>query len=307
MLLFSNERIVTMSHFEQVDLNKKPIITTIMERADHSYPGFFHYHQGIELLFIHEGAGMINVNQKNYSIQANTLFIFQPFQLHRVTVTDPHSYVRSMFHFEPIHFQKKLQAFPKLLNFLEILWKRKLNEHCYHHSDFFVLLKQNIIHTKKWLAASTHHDLDEEEATLLLIQILSGFSNSFNQEELTHISPEHRIKPHVEKMIEWIEQHYHEDFKLQRIADDLHLSKYYASHLFKEHTGYAITDYIMARRLKEACLLLVNTDHTIENIGHMIGVPDASYFTKFFKKRMGMTPKKYRDSVNSTFQNHHFI
>jgi YesN/AraC family two-component response regulator len=108
-------------------------------------------------------------------------------------------------------------------------------------------------------------------------------------------------------MLDWIELHYHEDFKLQQIADDLHLSKYYVSHLFKEHTGYAITDYIMARRLKEACLLLVNTDKPIEHIGQNIGVPDASYFTKFFKKRMGMTPKKYRDSVTESFHKDHFV
>lgn len=293
-----------MKRFAHFDFNHKPILTTIKESADHSYRGFFHYHQGIELLFIHEGSGTITVNQKSYQIAPNSLYIFQPFQLHQITIHEPKSYIRTIFHFEPMYLDEKLNGFIQLKDFFEGLWKGKLIEHCFTELEFFKGINENIDQAKKWLTLNNNEDKEIEESFLLVIQLLNGLRNTFTENELDIMSSIHRTRPHVEKMIEWIEEHYHEDFKLQHMSDDLHLSKYYVSHLFKEHTGHAITDYIMARRLKEATFLLVNTDLPIEQVGQAIGVPDASYFTKFFKKRMNVTPKKYRETVTSTFEKH---
>ncbi|MDY7223324.1 helix-turn-helix domain-containing protein [Halalkalibacterium halodurans] len=275
-----------MKQYEKVDFYNQPIITTYAKRANESYRGFFHYHEGIELLFVHEGSGKIKINQKSYLIRPNSLYIFQPFQLHQVMVHTPDDYVRSMFLFDPNYVEKKLEAFPILKRFTSLLWKGRLSEHCYQDFNFFAAMTLNIHHTKQKTKQT------EEDAFILLLQVLNNLQYELNISD--SLTPQ-RTQPHVEKMLDWIEQHYQEDFKLQHIADDLHLSKYYVSHLFKEHTGYAITEYLMARRLKEACLLLVNTDNSIEHIGQTVGIPDASYFTKFFKKRMGVTPKKYRE------------
>ncbi|MCK0473667.1 AraC family transcriptional regulator [Halalkalibacter sp. APA_J-10(15)] len=283
-----------MNKFEHFDFHTSPILTTLMERADEGYTGFFHYHQGIELLFVHEGTGSINVNQKDYEIEPNSLYIFQPFQLHRVTISNPQQYVRTIFHFEPSYFEKKLHSFPYLNHFLTNLWKNKLVEHCYTDSTHFQLLIGLIETSKQVITKKNDNNEYEEEISLLLIQFLLTLkkvvSNKFFMKNTFNTKSTH----HIEKIINWIDEHYQEDFELQSLANELHLSKYYISHLFKEYTSYALTDYLMAKRLKEACLLLANTNLPIEIVGIKVGIHDASYFTKFFKKRMGMTPRKYR-------------
>jgi len=47
----------------------------------------------------------------------------------------------------------------------------------------------------------------------------------------------------------------------------------------------------------KACTLLINEDKTINQIAGMLGFQNQSYFSKFFKKKMGVSPSEYRKGV----------
>ena len=55
-------------------------------------------------------------------------------------------------------------------------------------------------------------------------------------------------------------------------------------------------EYIAQQRISRACHLLQNTDNSIAQIANTCGYPDFSYFTRVFRKRLGMTPSEYRNS-----------
>lgn len=65
---------------------------------------------------------------------------------------------------------------------------------------------------------------------------------------------------HVEKMLDWVEVHFRQPFSLESLSRELHLSPYHISHLFKQQTGITLSDYVAGRRIREACVLLENTD-----------------------------------------------
>ena len=50
-------------------------------------------------------------------------------------------------------------------------------------------------------------------------------------------------------------------------------------------------------RVKVACDLLRNTEDRVSDIATEVGIPDYNYFTKVFKKAMGVTPREYRKSM----------
>ncbi|WP_442951650.1 helix-turn-helix domain-containing protein [Paenibacillus sp. GYB003] len=50
----------------------------------------------------------------------------------------------------------------------------------------------------------------------------------------------------------------------------------------------------MARRLKQTCKLLTDTTESIERIANEVGLTNFSYFCRFFKSRIGMTPFQFR-------------
>lgn len=95
---------------------------------------------------------------------------------------------------------------------------------------------------------------------------------------------------------EYIDEHYTEPMTLQNIADYLHFSPYYLSHVFKEMSGYSPIQYLIRRRIGEAQTLLITTDLPITRIGEMVGYETQNYFNLQFTKCVGMPPKRFRQN-----------
>lgn len=99
----------------------------------------------------------------------------------------------------------------------------------------------------------------------------------------------HRVK-------DFIDQNYTQPITLQTIAEALHTSPYYMSHVFKEMSGYSPIQYLLRRRIGEAQTLLITTDYSITDIAGMVGYDTQSYFNMQFTKHVGMPPKKFRQN-----------
>ncbi len=92
----------------------------------------------------------------------------------------------------------------------------------------------------------------------------------------------------------YLDAHYMDDLDLPAIADSLHMSAPYLSHVFKRAFGYSPMNYLIRRRIGEAQTLLITTDLSITEIGERVGYETTSYFSTHFAKQVGMSPKKYR-------------
>ena len=73
-----------------------------------------------------------------------------------------------------------------------------------------------------------------------------------------------------------------------------YVSPSYLSALFKQETGSTLIDYINTQRVNRAAQLLVQNNHTIAAVAEEVGILDVNYFTKIFKKTLGVTPTRYR-------------
>jgi len=78
------------------------------------------------------------------------------------------------------------------------------------------------------------------------------------------------------------------------IAALTHYNPSYLSRLYKQQTGVNIMETINEMRIKKACALLKDDNNRISDVTRRVGYASPSYFTFFFKKRMGITPKEYR-------------
>ena len=70
---------------------------------------------------------------------------------------------------------------------------------------------------------------------------------------------------------------------------------YYFSKMFKESTGENFIEYLTNVRIEKAKELLNNTDYSMKEIGIMVGYADPNYFSRTFKKNVGVTPTEYRE------------
>ena len=93
-----------------------------------------------------------------------------------------------------------------------------------------------------------------------------------------------------------IEHKFHDDISICSLADELAISKNYLIKRFKAETGQTPGQYLTQYRLKRAAMLLAEHELSVQDIANAVGIPDANYFTKLFKKYYHMTPIQYRKS-----------
>ncbi|SEO37825.1 response regulator [Paenibacillus sp. OV219] len=96
------------------------------------------------------------------------------------------------------------------------------------------------------------------------------------------------------KLHQYIRSNLGGDLSLTRLSEVVYLNPAYLSVLYKQQTGRNLSDYIAELRLDKAKELLLATPFKIHEIADKIGFETSGYFTRFFKKRLQMTPQEYR-------------
>lgn len=269
----------------------KTLIWDFKIYADKYYKGYYHWHQCCEIMFVHGGQGNVVVNQQMYDIRRGMLFFFQPYQLHRIysEVSPECPFERTIFYIDPYVAENLLQGFSKRKALFTALWQGT-SPHCAFDLNEHV-------HAVEWIL--NHYDRnrknnlveDTEDISMLFLQLLSCIGTNDHHV----LQPgERRTLRYSEKIMSFIEEHYHEEVNLDQLAEEIHLSKSYISRIFHQETGGRLVDYLTARRIKQACRLLGTTDLPVEQIGIAVGFPNASYFNQLFKRVLGTTPLKYR-------------
>ncbi|MED4600736.1 response regulator [Paenibacillus validus] len=101
------------------------------------------------------------------------------------------------------------------------------------------------------------------------------------------------------EIAKYIRNHYHQDITLQEIANHFYLSREYISRKFKQEFGENLSDYLSGIRIDKAKLLLLNPHLRIAQVAAMVGYEDEKYFSKVFKKTVGVSPNEYRKGRES--------
>lgn len=82
------------------------------------------------------------------------------------------------------------------------------------------------------------------------------------------------------------------------LSDKLAVSTRYLSDVLKQETGKTALEHIHIYLIKEAKNLLLSSENNVAGIAYDLGFESPSYFTRLFKKIVGLTPVQYRDKVN---------
>ena len=104
----------------------------------------------------------------------------------------------------------------------------------------------------------------------------------------------------VERFMELVQEHYHEERLIGFYADKLCITPKYLSKLVKENTGRSAGEWIDSHVILEARAMLQSSDMTIQQIAASLNFPNQSFFGKYFKRATGLSPKQYRSSKGAT-------
>ncbi len=111
---------------------------------------------------------------------------------------------------------------------------------------------------------------------------------------LQHDVDHERIPEEFQALRSYIEDHLHERFTLESLAQHTHLSTSQFCLLFKRYYHTSPLHFVNNIRINRASILLGTEHLSIGEIAAIVGFDDALYFSRLFKKTLGISPKQYR-------------
>jgi len=98
----------------------------------------------------------------------------------------------------------------------------------------------------------------------------------------------------IAKVISYIENNIRIDFSNELLANMANMATNAFARLFKEDTGITLQSFIKSKRIQTACILLLHSDQSIDDIAEKTGFANRYHFTRVFNKITGTSPGKYR-------------
>lgn len=118
-----------------------------------------------------------------------------------------------------------------------------------------------------------------------------------------HELTEEQGKPHpidlAAQALMYMEQHMDEALTMQKLADSLTISSRHLLRVFKARYGMGPQQYLLQRRMEVAKQHLQKNERTIKAIANHLGYEDEYYFSRAFKKQVGVAPSIYRTTINT--------
>jgi AraC-like DNA-binding protein len=112
----------------------------------------------------------------------------------------------------------------------------------------------------------------------------------------SHAGPQ-KIDHALDALVGILQSRFTENLSVPQLAQQLAVSQNYLARRFRERFGATIPHYLVARRIEHACYLLTSTDMPVRRVAERVGMADAQYFNKQFRRFTGQSPSAYREST----------
>ncbi len=179
---------------------------------------------------------------------------------------------------------------------------KRIGNYCFHPAP---LIRQSIqgklidlLEEKNTSKAFLELNLSLMSASLLL------YINRLVYEQVHQVSPAYENVLYL-NLCDYINNHLEEDLSLDRLADFFYVSKYHISHLFKDHMGISLHQYIIKKRL-HASKNGILSGIPLKTLIYQYGFHDYTSFYRAFKKEFGLSPTEFREQHQLPEQLHFF-
>lgn len=132
--------------------------------------------------------------------------------------------------------------------------------------------------------------------TFLIYLLLQRDEKKINFNSSIHVK---EIKSRVEKIITYLEDNIDQNLTLDQICSNTMIGKSLIQKIFKEETGWSVMEYYYRIKINRAKLLIQKGDMNFSGISEALGYSTIHYFSRQFKKIVGMNPSEYSKSIDS--------
>jgi AraC-like DNA-binding protein len=264
-----------------------------VERREPQEPFGLHAHEFSELVVITEGSGWHVTGPESWPLSAGDVFV--------ISGSRPHHY-REMNHlclvnilFQPAKLRMEWLDLPALPGYhalftLEPAWRSR------HQFKSRLRLTANELGFVLGLIDQLDEELKTRApgfgflATAELMLIIGYLSRCYGRSP----DPDSRALWRIAQAITHLETHYREPMNLDSLASMAHMSKRSFLRAFQAALGSSPIAYLIQLRINRAARLLRQNQDPITDVAFNAGFSDSNYFTRQFRKVLGVSPRRYR-------------
>ena len=230
------------------------------------------------LIYCIEGKGTIGVNNKKHKLHPNTFFI--------VEKDAPHEYSSDKKEPWSIYWVHFLGT--KAPNLYDKFLKENSGK------PIFIPFNQNKISEFDYvmdLFKLGYTDQVFEYSSMLLHKILGSFIYySLKSNNVPELHKEDLVK----RITEYLNDNIYSTVRSKDVEQEFNKSASSLFTIFKEKTGYSIMHFYNLIKIQKACELINLTNLSIKEISYKLDYQDPLYFSRVFKKYMGVCPRDYK-------------
>lgn len=280
---FLGQTMVVLSADQKEKIQLHPFVHNLFPNAIGYFPNAKHHNRsrknGIkEYIFLYclEGEGWIKINGKNIILTPNTAFIIPENTAHKYG-----SSVKDAWSIYWIHFSG---------NYAATLYKRFSIS---GDEAIKIAFDESRINLLREIIKFLENDFSDEKIELThfkLIAFLSSlcYSNTLNN----------TIDDKISHSITFMKTNLNQVLTIDELANQAFYSVSRYSELFKQKTGYSPIQFFIRLKIQKACEYLNFTNLNIKEICKEVGFDDPYYFSRMFKKQIGLSPMQYKKTHN---------
>ncbi len=236
-----------------------------------------HLHYHIEFFLLLEGHSRATVDTTVYDVERGDLLMVFPNQTHHFEQVEQERYILFIIN-------------PDLMPEFSSVFSGQLPKNAVIRD---AMNDQALLPLLQLLAAQYEKPQQHYPDLALKGTLLALFSRLLPRLQLTE--PYTHDSSAMRAIVDYCARNYTTPaLSLEMLERDLHLSRFYISHLFSEKMNIGFNDYVNSLRISGACRLLQQTDLSITAVSERSGFNTSRTFNRSFVKLLGVSPSQYR-------------
>ena len=222
--------------------------------------------------YILEGSGVVEENDQVTTVSKGDMYILHKGAQQKYYSNEDDPWEKIWFNIDGTIIQPLLNSY----NLSQTIVVRNIDI-CDLFREFFDITSQKDHNTYQTIY---------DETSVVFLKILHRVSN--------HILTAPSLTLEAEMLKKYIDAHYNEKISIDDLAKLIFRSTVQVNRIFKSAYGLTPYNYMLNRRIETAKYLLETTHRSISTIAFQLNFTDDHYFSAYFKKKVGLSPKEYR-------------
>ena len=255
--------------------------------AKAAYPDRLHYDPDLTVAYFKKVTGNIKIEGNSYELKNGDIVILNYNELHCVDIQGEDCERITLYLNESIYGNYD-EAVSALLNAFH---KRKQGQWNLVPSALAKEHGLDLLIEEILRYCAQQDPVSELVAFGRITELLSELNRTvFAQKEEKRTI--HTNNPVIDQVIKYVGLHFAEEITCDKIAESMHLNKYYLGRTFKKTVGITLWNYIINRRLLNFNDL-IRQGYAAEEAAYLSGFRNYSNFYRLYKSRVGMAPQEF--------------